>query len=252
MYGSNTATTARWDGSLPAPSTAGAPRRGVLTGAFALLSALQRAEDAGLTALASACGLPKTTAYRLLEQLSDLGAVENRQGRYRIGPHLFRLGHGWQPCPELRPAARRPSRRLASVTGTTVGLAVLYQGQTMTLDWTTALDVTPPPVNDRSVWPWYTAAGKVLVALSGPELPLGPLPGTWPGEAAAIREHGAAFDREEVLEGVCCTAVPVPARSGPPVAALCVLTDPEHRLDRLAEAARRTAAAIGAALGHRR
>ncbi|MFI9230481.1 IclR family transcriptional regulator [Streptomyces rimosus] len=252
MYRSNTATAVRGNGSPPAPSTAGAPGRGVLAGAFALLSALRQAEDAGLTTLASASGLPKTTAYRLLEQLSDLGAVEHRQGRYRIGPHLFRLGQGWQPCPELRPAARRPSRRLASVTGTTVGLAVLHQGQTMILEWTTGLDTTLPPVNDRPVWPWYTAAGKVLVALSGPELPLGPLRDSWPDEAAAIRRHGAAFDREEVLEGVCCTAVPVPVRSGPPMAALCVLTDPEHRLDRLAEAARRTAAAIGAALGHRR
>ncbi|WP_030664927.1 IclR family transcriptional regulator [Streptomyces rimosus] len=252
MYRSNTATAVRWNGSPPAPSTAGAPRRGVLAGAFALLSVLRQIEDASLTALASASGLPKTTAYRLLEQLSDLGAVEHRQGRYRIGPHLFQLGQGWQPCPELRPAARRPSRRLASVTGTTVGLAVLYQGQTMILDWTTGLDTTPPPVNDRSLWPWYTAAGKVLLAISRSELPFAPLPDTWPDEAAAIRRRGAAFDREEVLEGVCCTAVPVLGRSGLPVAALCVLTDPQHRLDRLTEAARRTATAIGAALGHRR
>ncbi|OKI02705.1 IclR family transcriptional regulator [Streptomyces sp. CB02923] len=234
-------------------SAPGAPRRrGVLAGAFALLTALRQTEDAGLTALASACGLPKTTAYRLLDQLSNLGAVEHRHGRYRIGPQLFQLGHGWQPCPELRPAARRPTRQLASVTGTTVGLAVLHQGQTMILDWTTALDSAPAKVSDQRVWPWYTAAGKVLVAMAGRPLPVGPLPGTWSSEAAVIREQGVAFDRQEVLEGVCCAAVPVYVRSGPPVAALCVLTGPDHRLDRLAEATRRTAATIGAALGHRR
>ena len=43
--------------------------RGVLEGAFALLYAVQQEQDAGVTALAEVCGLPKTTAYRLLDQL---------------------------------------------------------------------------------------------------------------------------------------------------------------------------------------
>ncbi|MHC3469349.1 IclR family transcriptional regulator [Streptomyces sp. 7R007] len=233
----------------PESATAG---RGVLEGAFALLNALRQAEDAGVTALASACGLPKTTAYRLLDQLVELGAVERRAGRYRIGPGMFRLGHGWQPYPGLRRTAGRPLRRLAAVTGMTVGLAVLYEGQTLVLDWTAPPDSPCPLPEGRQTWPWYTAAGKILVAWARPGLPLGPLPQTWAGQAARIRESAAAFDRQEVLAGVCCAAVPVFARDGAPVAALSVLTDPDHSLERLADTARRAASAISAGLRHAR
>jgi IclR family transcriptional regulator, acetate operon repressor len=233
----------------PLSATAG---RGVLEGAFALLNALHREEAAGVTTLAAVCGLPKTTAYRLLDQLVALGAVERRSGSYRIGPGMFRLGHGWQPYPGLRSAARRPLRRLAAVTGMPVALSVLHEGQTLILDSTTTPDVLRQLSDERRIWPWRTAAGKVLAAWGHPGLPLGPLPRTWPDEARRIREHGVAYDREEVMEGVCCAAVPVFGADGVPVAALSVLTDPDHRLERLADPARRAASAISAGLGRRR
>ena len=50
--------------------------RGVLEGAFALLEALrQHGDEAGVTELAVACGVPKSTAHRLLEQLVALDRV---------------------------------------------------------------------------------------------------------------------------------------------------------------------------------
>ncbi|WP_293996842.1 helix-turn-helix domain-containing protein [Streptomyces sp.] len=229
----------------------GAAGRGVLEGAFALLYAMEQEQDAGVTALAEVCGLPKTTAYRLLDQLAELGAVERSAGRYRIGPGMFRLGQGWQPHPGLRPAARRPLRRLTAVTGATVALAVLHRGQTLLLDWTAPADAPCALPEDRPVWPWYTAAGKVLAAWTRPGQAPGPLPRAWPQEAARIRETGAAYDREEVLEGVCCAAVPVTAPNGVPVAALCLLTGPGHHLERLADTARRAASAVTAGLGRR-
>ncbi|MFF4119443.1 helix-turn-helix domain-containing protein [Streptomyces sp. NPDC001714] len=242
----------------PAPPTgpggplSGAAGRGVLEGAFALLYAVQQEQDAGVTALAEVCGLPKTTAYRLLDQLAELGAVERSAGRYRIGPGMFRLGHGWQPYPGLRPAARRPLRRLTAVTGATAALAVLHRGQTLVLDWTVPADAPCPLPDDRPVWPWYTAAGKVLAAWARPGPAPGPGPRSWPDEAARIRAAGAAYDHEEVLEGVCCAAVPVAAADGVPVAALCVLTGPGHHLERLADTARRAASAVTAGLGRHR
>ncbi|WP_406440864.1 helix-turn-helix domain-containing protein [Streptomyces sp. NBC_00631] len=242
------------DTALPAGAggpLSGAAGRGVLEGAFALLDAVQQEQDAGVTALAEVCGLPKTTAYRLLDQLAELGAVERSAGRYRIGPGMFRLGHDWQPYPGLRAAARRPLRRLTAVTGTTVALAVLHRGQTLVLDWAAPADAPCPLPDDQPVWPWYTAAGKALAAWAHPGPALGPPPRTWPDEAARIRESGAAYDHEEVLEGVCCAAVPVAAADGLPVAALCVLTGPGHRLERLADTSRRAASAITAGLGRR-
>lgn len=164
--------------AVPSADTGG---RSVLEGAFALLGALERVQVAGLTRLAADCGLPKTTAYRLLEQLVDLGAVERCAGGYRMGPRLFRLGQRWQPHPGLRAATWESARRLAQMTGAMVGVNVLREGQTLVLDWTAG---APDAVRDQLrldvVWPWFTAAGKVLVAGAPPRLPLArsPPPGT--------------------------------------------------------------------------
>ena len=54
-----------------------AVRRGVLDGAFAVLDALAHADEGlGLTELARASGLAKTSAHRLAAQLVTLGAVQ--------------------------------------------------------------------------------------------------------------------------------------------------------------------------------
>src|SRR5262245_57549426 len=69
-----------------APSATRQPVRGVLDGAFAVLDALAREEGGlGLTALSRACGLAKSTVYRLAEQLVALGAVQRVDGRYYVG-----------------------------------------------------------------------------------------------------------------------------------------------------------------------
>ncbi|MFF3448768.1 IclR family transcriptional regulator [Streptomyces sp. NPDC002667] len=231
---------------MPSADTGG---RSVLEGAFALLGALERAQVAGLTRLAADCGLPKTTAYRLLDQLAELGAVERCAGGYRVGPRLFRLGQRWQPHPGLRAAASESARRLAEVTGAMVGVNVLREGQTLVLDWTPG---APDGVRDQlrldAVWPWFTAAGKVLVAGAHPRLPLGPQPAGWRREAAVIREDGVAFDREELVPGVCCVAVPLRGPGGRTVAALSVVTGAGRRLDRLADVVQRAGTTISAGL----
>lgn len=235
-----------------APTAPDGGGRSVLEGAFGLLDAVERAGQAGLTRLASECGLPKTTAYRLLEQLVDLGAVERSRAGYRMGSRLFRLGQAWQPYPGLRSAARGPAHRLARVTGAVVGVNVLREGRTLVLDWTAcktgdALDLVPNGV----VWPWFTAAGKVLVAGAHPGIPLGPLPASWRRESEAIRDRGVAFDREEVAAGACCVAVPLYGSSGVSLASLSVVTDPAHSLDRLVDVVQQTGRTISARLGAR-
>lgn len=278
--------------SFPATDIAPAPRgggRGVLESAFALLGALEEVDGAGVSRLAAECGLPKTTAHRLLEQLSSLGVVERSRGGYRIGARVFQLGHGWQPHPGLRAAAREPMRRLAAGTGTTVSVSVLRKGRELTVDWVAGPGGSPVALRRGATWPWYTAAGKVLVAeaervergasvhgkhkartaadaLTGAadtaarastavnamapdgSLEPEPTPAWWRRESELIRTRGVAFDHEDVVSGVCCAAVPLYGAPGTAVAALCVITDPAHRLDRLADAARRVGAAISAAL----
>ena len=233
-----------------------APRiggRGVLESAFALLGALEQAGAAGVTRLAAECGLPKSTAHRLLEQLSGLGAVERSRGGYRIGARVFQLGHGWQPYPALRSAVREPMRRLAAATGVAVSVNVLRNGDDMIVDWIPALDGPAAPLGCGATWPWTTASGKVQVANArGERGGSAKAPAGWRREAETIRHRGVAFDREEVIAGVCCAAVPIHSVSGVPMASLCVITDPAHNLDRLVDVLKSAGRAASAALRERR
>ena len=109
-----------------------AARRGVLDGAFVLLEVLAGLGEAGLSQLAEAAELPKTTTHRLLSQLAVLGAVESRAGRYRIGPRMFHVGEGWRLAAALRAAALTPLRQLAAtINGASVYVSVPDAGKTL-------------------------------------------------------------------------------------------------------------------------
>ncbi|NVK78952.1 helix-turn-helix domain-containing protein [Streptomyces morookaense] len=225
-----------------------APGRSVLDGAFALLEAVQEAQEAGLTALAAAGGLPKTTAYRLLEQLVELGAVERHGVNYRMGSRMFRLGREWQPHPGLRAAATGPMQQLAAATGATVVLCVLREGRTLAVSGVPGMVDDVALVQPGATWPWTTAAGKALVAVTPSPAPLGPLPGSWRQEASVIRDSGMALDREALIPGVCCAAVPVTIGRGRAVGALCAMVDPSRDVRRLAHAVERAGRAVDARL----
>jgi DNA-binding IclR family transcriptional regulator len=97
-------------------------------------------------------------------------------------------------------------------------------------------------------WPSITAAGKVLSAFAPPGLPLGSMPPTWRWTAREIRERGAAFDREEIIPGVSCVAVPLYGSRGEVVAALCSMVPAGRDLTIVADTLTRASRAIGDAL----
>ncbi|WP_329326633.1 IclR family transcriptional regulator domain-containing protein [Streptomyces sp. NBC_01689] len=137
-----------------------------------------------------------------------------------------------------------------SATGATVGVTVLREGRTLVLDWAAGQDTALAPLLDVASWPWFTAAGKVQAA--GRPDPVLDAPASWHREAAAVRERSVAFDRGEVVDGVCCAAVPLLGAGGTAVGALCVLTTVSERLGPLADIAQRAAEAISARLQRRR
>jgi len=243
MSGSSVSVRVGIEHGLRVP--AGGAGRSVLEGAFTLLAAVERAPGAGLTRLAGESGLPKATAHRLLEQLAALGAVERHAGGYRVGWRMFQLGHDWQPHPGLRSAVAEPARRLAELTGTTVGTAVLRRNRTLLLAWFPGEGASPA---DRSPRPWYTAAGKVCAAHPGHPLPPGPVPASWPQEARDIRARGFAVDRDVLAPGAHCVAAPLYCTGDAPVAALFAVAGPGYRLDRVADAVRRTGGHVSARL----
>ncbi|MFI9379716.1 helix-turn-helix domain-containing protein [Kutzneria sp. NPDC052558] len=106
--------------------------RGVLEGAFLLLEEILDTEESGLSELAARTGLPKATAHRLLDQLVQLGAVERRDGRYRMGVTMFRFGSGWPLGVDLRSTALHPLRQLASaLPSATLSVSVPDNGHLM-------------------------------------------------------------------------------------------------------------------------
>jgi phytoene dehydrogenase-like protein len=78
--------------------------RPVIGGAFRLLGSLHRLGAARVSQLQRDCGLPRTTVYRLLTQLEEVGAVERSAGRWRLGPTLVEFGAGVPAEPRLREA----------------------------------------------------------------------------------------------------------------------------------------------------
>lgn len=226
--------------------------RGVLEGAFGLLSALGEADQAGLTALAVASGLPKATTHRLLDQLIAVGAVERAGGEYRIGPKLFQLGLHWQPHPRLIESCTGPVHDFARTSGATVAVCVLRMGQVMTVSAAPGEIVMDTPVRAGASLPWTTAAGRLLLANSSTagSAPRGN-PVAWARHAAEIRERGMAFDREKVLPGIWCVAVPIRHRDGAVIAALAALVPPGSPLTTVGEALHRVSHGITANLSGR-
>jgi IclR family acetate operon transcriptional repressor len=201
------------DGPIgPLPATCAG--RGVLEGAFAILEALADADDGlGLTALAGASGLAKTSAYRLAEQLVAVGAVQRREHSYYIGARLGRIGQRWQPDPVLRAAAQAPVHTLAVHSRATASLRILHEDRLRVICTTVPHGhaYLPHPADRESTA--RTATGRVLFA-STVRTDVA-LPGCWtPRQWRELREgirdaDATVIDQQDVFPGICCVSAPV-------------------------------------------
>lgn len=195
------------------PPDAGGGRR-VLDGAFSVLDALADADEGlGLTALARASGLAKSSAHRLAEQLVMLGAAERLNHRYFVGPRMMRIGQHWQPDPLLRRCAQRPIHALAVQSRAMASLRILHENR---LRYICAAvphgrAYMPDHVDAESIA--RTATGRVLYAVQ----PAGEvaLPDCWSRrEWREIREslgdpRATVIDRQDAVLGMCCVSAPV-------------------------------------------
>jgi DNA-binding IclR family transcriptional regulator len=206
----------------------------------------------GVTDIAGAVGLAKTTTHSLLRTLLLVGFVEQDRvtGRYAVGAGLLRLGTGALDANELRARSSNWADALASRSGQAVRLATLVGDQVVVVhhvfrpdDSAQVLDVgTSLPARS-------TALGKVLLAFaphlpraarasarsgsrgngsttsvaasgggaSGPGVGLRP---SWAAELTEIRSRGWATAYGEHQPGVGAVAAPVRGATGLVVAAL--------------------------------
>ncbi|WP_330254174.1 helix-turn-helix domain-containing protein [Nocardia sp. NBC_00565] len=220
--------------------------RGVLEGAFALLEALTHGDEKGLTQLATAAGLPKATAYRLLNQLVEEGAVQRRNGRYQIGPRVFRLGQTWQPARLLRAASAQPLAQLTSATERGgFSLAVTDRGHTMLIGGIGREIDEIFPLRAGVLLPPGTAAEQVLATGRANHIPPeGFSSREWSRRLAVTRERNLAYDTDLSRYGLACVAAPVRGPAGEIVAALAATVTELQRVPAITEAILRAAGLV--------
>ncbi|WP_020671788.1 IclR family transcriptional regulator [Amycolatopsis nigrescens] len=224
--------------------------RGVLEGAFSLLEGLAKEGEAGLTRLAADAGLPKATAHRLLDQLVELGAVQRRSGRYRMGARMFRLGQAWRPTPVLRAAAKHPLRQLATATGkASVCVAVPDQDKTLIVGGMRGEVDEVLPLRAGLLIPRGTAADMLFEmetpSTASPERYSVP---EWKRLIATARNEGLAFGYEGAVPSVYCVAAPVCSPSGQVVAAVGASVFDSLRMKAIGPAVQRAADLVSANL----
>ena len=219
----------------------------MLDGAFAVLDALAATDGLGLTALADASGLPKSSAYRLAEQLAALGAVQRVQRRYYVGARIGHIGQRWQPDPLLRKAAQAPVHTLAVQSRATASLRILHDDRLRAICTTAPHGhaYLPNPADPESTA--RTATGRVLYATQA-SAEEGALPGCWTRREwrrlrARIRDaHATVVDHQEAIAGICCVSAPVWWPNGSCAGAITAVvhaTRPPHDLrDQVVFAAR--------------
>jgi IclR family acetate operon transcriptional repressor len=206
-------SAAKFDGSTGSVLET-CPGRGVLDGAFAVLDALAHAENGmGLTALARASGLAKTSAYRLAEQLLDLGAVAHIDQRYYVGPRVANIGRRWLPDPQLREISQAPLHALAVQARCDMTALVILDGVRMRVVSATARlggGFCPDALDAETVA--RTAAGRILYAARGVDAAL---PDCWtPSEWRQLRERirdlrATVVEHQDAVPGICSVSAPV-------------------------------------------
>jgi DNA-binding IclR family transcriptional regulator len=239
--------------------------RSSLGRADAILSAFDELHPSlSLTGITARTGLPKTTVYRAVERMLQLGWLEHNGTRYSIGSRLFEMASLTRLRMQLRECALPFLEDLHEATHETVHLAVLDELAVLYVDKISRHGRTTDLTRVGGRMPAYcTGVGKALLAHARPEITEAVVasglaartpatiadPARFAAELAVVRDAGVAFDREECAIGLACIAAPVFAPDGECLAALSV-TGPAETLplDRLAPAVRAAGLGISRAL----
>jgi len=186
----------------------------------------------GVTDIAAAVGLAKTTTHSLLRTLLLVGFVDQDRatGRYTLGSGLLRLGTSHLDVNELRARASNWADALASRSGQSVRLATLVGGHVVVVHHVFRPDDSAQELDVGTALPARTALGRVLHAHSvqrpagsrggdraEPDVPADP---TWRAELAEVRSRGWSVERGERQAGLGGIAAPVRGVTGLVVAAL--------------------------------
>lgn len=224
-----------------------------------------------LADIAETLSLPKSSLYRLLNQLSEAGYIEEEPAtkRYSLSAKVLWIGSSYLRGSPVQRCAHSALIQLSNATGAMSHLGVWDSGSLLILHTADPPNATSLFVEVGERRPLHcTALGKALLAWRPVEevrrLCEAGLPAFTPRtittpealeeELERVRQMGVAIDNEEYALGLRCVAAPVRNQSGV-VAALGIsgelnlITD--EALPRLTKKVRDTALQVSAQLGFR-
>ncbi|MBC3193155.1 IclR family transcriptional regulator [Pseudonocardia sp. C8] len=207
--------------------------------AITVLELIAGRGEAGVSELATALDVHKSTAFRLLGALEEHGLVEQigDRGKYRLGFGLIPLAGRVAERLEVTTQGRPVCEELAARLGETVNIAIPDQGFAVNVDQARGpAMVTTYNWLGRITPMRSTSSGKVLLAAAVAEDPdalpddLGPRERkALADELAKVAERGYAWSLEEYETGLNAVAAPVRDHGGTVIAALSV-SGPAYRL----------------------
>lgn len=232
-------------------SGAAAPRgaTAIDRGADLLVRVLEAEQPVGLTELAAASGIPKSTASRLVSALERRGLVEQdgQRGRLRPGPAILRVAERGLLVRSMVELARPTLEALSEITGETINLAVPGRhGVEHVAQADGAYILGAGQWLGRTMDFHCTANGKVFMAFGRATIPARPLTAPTPQtitdparlrtELERVRRDSFAAAVDELEVGLAAIAAPVHGSGGEVIAALSI-TGPTVRMtpQRIAE-----------------
>jgi len=206
----------------------------------------------GVTELATAIGSNKSTVYRFLSDLGQLGVVYKNPltDRYSLGLKIFELGSRVQLKSALIDKTHPVLIEVAKRITETVHIAILKNSQIFHIDKVESPQGLKLSSHIGSFGPAYsTALGKVLLAflpeaeqesalqiIFEEEEPTAftkftiTKPNVLRNELTKIREKGYALDREESEIGLICVGIPIFNQNNEVVASLSA-SGPANRFE---------------------
>lgn len=211
----------------------------VVRSTFHILEELARAGGVGVSDLAARTRIAKSTVFRILSTLCEMGyVIRDAERNYQLGVGFGQFGGSEATSAALRQVALPYMVDLRNRFGETVNLGV------RTLDKVTYIEVVPSEFALRmqetrgaSVQVHASALGKAILACSAPDLVESLVrgrklpvltdttisdPADLRAELKRVRSAGYALDRGETSRLARCVAAPIVDSSGAALAAISI------------------------------